>query len=82
MAHGGKYTQIGDAIEMTDPLEDIVDRGGDNRDRWFDSWEWKALAMSMALFLVLVLLDVMAAIGVEQTRTYSRQDTFEMRGRW
>jgi len=67
---------------MTDPLEDIVDRGGHNRDRWSDNWEWKALAGAISLFLLLVVVDIVAAIGVEKTRTYSQQDTYEVRGRW
>ncbi len=111
MAHGGKYTQIGDEpkvmraltnedgnflpgalhagvgpihdsnddSEMTDPLEEIVHRGRDNRDSLFENWEWKALAIAASLFLVLVVIDIMAAIGVDHIRTLSTQDTYSIR---
>ncbi len=113
MAHGGKYTQIGDELkvmgaltneddsflpdalhagvglshdsnddsEMTNPLEEIVRRGADNRDSLFENWEWKALAIAVSLFLVLVVIDVMAAIGVDHVRMLGTQDTYSVRSR-
>jgi len=66
---------------MVNPIEEIVCRGGENADkRWWTRLDTIFLTVSATIFLTVMIACAIVVSSVDDARTFSQQDVYQVRG--